>query len=517
MRASIIIVCYGQRAVTERCLESLDAALGDAIGQAWELVLVDNASPDDTLELLRAWESRATVVELPSNRNFSGGCNAGATAARGDVLVFLNNDTIVAPGALETLVEQAREPGVGAVGPRLLYPGGTLQHAGVWMIREPSDEVVPYHLFHHEAGDLPAAAIITDLDCVTAACLVMAKACFAAVGGFDEAYANGWEDVDLCLRIRVAGHRIVYRGDVAFVHDEGATRGRKHDPNDNAAIFNARWQRVLEDDLPSFKQIWGATYGPPEAGPDEPADVIVDGFVSGLGPAAAQARAVIRALEHVGRAPAVRDPHPPTIVPRMTVDEWAAIQRAYGREPDAGTPRLDPLRLPAPVLVGACGAGGGGTLAVLPAHDLELSAAILAYAARCPGPLAIYPSARTPVVDALIADLGPACDVLEPATSEWMLAALARLADVVIACDPADRWDRQALVAAGCGAAVVVHAGGPAARVLGDLCSTLSDDPPRPDPGARTARHRVVRQACAPERVLAGLGSVGPRGAVPAA
>ena len=97
-RASIITVTYGQRALTEQCLRSLEACLGKALGREWELVMVDNSSPDDTPELLRTRADRATVRLLDHNRNFAGGCNLGASLSRGEVLIFLNSDTVVRPG-----------------------------------------------------------------------------------------------------------------------------------------------------------------------------------------------------------------------------------------------------------------------------------------------------------------------------------------------------------------------------------------------------------------------------------
>src|SRR4051812_21343253 len=111
IRASIIIVAWGKRPVTERCLATLDAALGAELGTTVELVLVDNDSPDDTAQLFADWEGRATVVYMQRNENFSGGCNAGARASSGEVLIFLNNDTEVEPGTVEALTEQALEPG----------------------------------------------------------------------------------------------------------------------------------------------------------------------------------------------------------------------------------------------------------------------------------------------------------------------------------------------------------------------------------------------------------------------
>src|SRR5256885_709735 len=83
-----------------------------------------------------------------------------------------------------------------------------------------------FDLFHHQAGDLPYTACPLELDVVTAALMALPRAVYDELGGFDEAFLNGWEDTDLCLRARVAGHRVVYRGDLVAVHHEGASRGR---------------------------------------------------------------------------------------------------------------------------------------------------------------------------------------------------------------------------------------------------------------------------------------------------
>jgi GT2 family glycosyltransferase len=503
MRASIIIVCFGQRAVTEACLESLGSALGDRIGDEWELVLVDNASPDDTLDLLHEWRDRATVVALESNRDFAGGCNVGAAAATGEVLVFLNNDTIVAPGTLELLVEQASEPDVGVTGPRLHYPDGTIQHAGVWMVREPGNLVTPYHLFLHEPGDLEASAIQADLDCVTGACLVMRASVFAELGGFDADYRNGWEDVDLCLRVRMQGLRIVYRGDVAFVHAEGATRSTVRFDGKNEARFRARWNRVLDDDLAAFGTIWDATYAPPVPESAELGFISVLGPVRGLGAAGAHTRAVIAALERMGRRPSAADPIEPVVEPRLNRSEWAAIRTAMSRSPAPGAAVVDALGVGTPVRPGALTAGGDLVLVVLPAHDLLAAQDVLAAGHDVGGPMLVLPTARTRQVELLVQRWAPAARLLPASSSETTLVALAERCDVVIAVDPADRWDRTALVCAGTGAAVVVREDGPAAEILDEFAGTLAAGPRAVE--QRAARRDRVAIACADDTVLGPL------------
>jgi GT2 family glycosyltransferase len=537
---SIVLVAYGQRAVTERCLDSLDRVLGPALGEEAELVLVDNASPDDTSALFEAWSDRATVVVNESNRNFSGGCNDGAAAARGEVLVFLNNDTIVEPGALETLVAQAREPGVGAAGLRLHYLNGTVQHAGVGMLRVPSGHVVPHHLFHHQPGEVAAARVSYDLDAVTAACLAIPRALFLELGGYDEGYANGWEDVDLCLRVRVAGRRVVYRGDLWLWHDEGRSRGQVLGADANAQRFYARWSAVLEPDDELLARIFGAH--PPtlpaqqQAAPGPPAAVGVLGPITGTSPAAAEARALIAACRAATGSVAAREPLLEMVRANLSVEEdliaWQALARParpdlvcvqvpFGSEPASGAVlRLArmPSELPEPtcavwaasprlceeliaagvdstrvawlapcVPTGPAGPGGEGILAILPGHDLERARVVVETLAAIEStPIRVLPAVASSPLLALVADHLPHAEVLAPCPSNARLRELCLTADTVWCADPDDEFERSALLAAGAGAAVMCSADGPAHAVLGELTRA----------GDRAARAKAVARTC---------------------
>ena len=108
--ASIVIPLYNNRRLTELCLDSIAAALGDRLGRSWELVLVDNGSLDDTAVLLDAWRERTTQVRFEENRAFARAVNAGVEAASGEIVVILNNDMEIPPGALETLAERPATP-----------------------------------------------------------------------------------------------------------------------------------------------------------------------------------------------------------------------------------------------------------------------------------------------------------------------------------------------------------------------------------------------------------------------
>ncbi|HET9125921.1 MAG TPA: glycosyltransferase family 2 protein [Solirubrobacteraceae bacterium] len=326
-RASIIIVTYGQRALTEQCLRSLERSLGPKLGRELELVLVDNDSPDDTPTLLREWSDRAVVELLRENRNFAGGCNAGARLAHGEALIFLNNDTEVPPGALEALADQALEPGVSLAGCRLHFPDGTLQHGGVAFLRGRAlgGAAMPQHVFYCHSPEIPAVQSTYECDSVTAACMAVRASSFAAVRGFDEGFRNGLEDIDLCLRIRMLGESVVYRGDIVLVHHEGASRGRGEQlfatpaklatMRHNDERFTARWGAALDQDDEHARRLWGAGLedSPPIRDLAD-TDCVVAGQPSAVGPGAAEARGLLAALAGAGHAPAAVDAHRANVV-----------------------------------------------------------------------------------------------------------------------------------------------------------------------------------------------------------
>jgi GT2 family glycosyltransferase len=576
---------YGGRAVTERCLTSLERALGPALGSEFELVLVDNASPDDTGVLLDSWEDRATVLRQPQNRNFAGGNNDGAKAARGDVLVFLNNDTEVPPGTLEALVEEASDPGVVAAGCRLLYPDGSIQHGGMAFIGTGREGVVaPMHLFRHEAGDLPAACSVVDMDVVTAAAMAMRRELFLAVGAFDEQFVNGYEDTDLLLRARVeTGGRVVYRGDVAAIHHEGLTRGvRAVDdgavelaaPNTEAAnieLFSERWRGMLDEDAATMAAVHGARFSPfggiahPSAGPAG-APFGVRGSLTGLGPESDEARALLDAARIAGLAPAAREAPAALVVPQLSEAEFLAIHAAHQRplrldavvatvpvgawQSVLGGPRslVRLARVPVagagdghaawtatqaladeliasgfsaehtkwlpPAVAAPLGHGGGGILAVLPAHDAELTDRLLEALAGLD--VRLLPTVGGAATAARVSRRLAGVELLSPVRNEGELAMLAGASDVVVAIDPAgDPYGRRALVAAAAGTAPVAAPRSAAGEVLGtrlhgddgtDVAAIrASIEAALSDSGPREARAAAVAAVCAPDVVAARL------------
>lgn len=240
--ASIIIPVHNRSHLTQDCLEALSNA---ETKTNYEVIIVDNHSTDDTPRVLQAIEGDVTILRQSENRSFAAACNLGARVAAGEFLVFLNNDTRPQAGWLDALVDCARtDPAIGAVGARLLYPDGTVQHAGVAI----SVKRVPYHLCQNFSADHPAVNEQRDMQAVTAACMLVPLHLFQEAGGFDEEYWNGFEDIDFCLRLRAKQHRVIYCPLSTVIHHEEASAGRKDHDRENLDRFLNVWQHKLVPD-----------------------------------------------------------------------------------------------------------------------------------------------------------------------------------------------------------------------------------------------------------------------------
>jgi len=221
---------------------------------ALELIVVDNGSVDPAALALLAEigaDPRAEMLPFPGAFNFPAMNNAAARRARGQVLLLLNNDVeLVDPGWLGAMVAHAVRPDVGAVGARLLYRDGSLQHGG--MVLGPAGRAT--HLLRGAPRDAPGylgqLAVTRDLSAVTAACLAVRADVWAQVGGMDERLPVAWNDVDLCQRVRAAGLRVVWTPHAVLLHLEGETRGED-------AADPARQARFLADQA-LYRETWGA-------------------------------------------------------------------------------------------------------------------------------------------------------------------------------------------------------------------------------------------------------------------
>ena len=235
-KASIIIPVFNKLDLTRQCLTTLASLTAMP---EYEVIVVDNASTDGTAEFLASLGGDVQVIHNPENHGFAVACNQGAKAASGESLLFLNNDTIPTEGWLNALVDEVeRHPDVAVVGSKLLYEDGTIQHAGVAFSRTMFG---PYHIYQKLPADAPMVNRRREFQCVTAACMLVRREVFDQVGQFDEGFKNGFEDVDLCLKIREQGWHIIYRPDSVVYHLESQTPGRKAHEKDNARRLRERW------------------------------------------------------------------------------------------------------------------------------------------------------------------------------------------------------------------------------------------------------------------------------------
>jgi GT2 family glycosyltransferase/glycosyltransferase involved in cell wall biosynthesis/SAM-dependent methyltransferase/Flp pilus assembly protein TadD len=233
---SIVIPVSNKMELTVQCLTAL-AKLTEQL--RYEVIIIDNGSSDGTGDFLQQLGGDVRVITNSRNLGFAKACNQGARVARGTYVVFLNNDTIPLQGWLGALVAEVEmHPEVGIVGGKLLYPDGTVQHAGVVLDRT---HLSPYHIYKSFPGDHPAVNQRREFQIVTGACLLIRRSLFQEVGGFDEAFVNGFEDVDLCLKIREKGHVVVYQPRSVLYHLESQTSGRKSHEEENAKALHERW------------------------------------------------------------------------------------------------------------------------------------------------------------------------------------------------------------------------------------------------------------------------------------
>jgi GT2 family glycosyltransferase len=230
-----VVVCLRDKPeLLHRCVDSL---LSTTAYERLRVALVNNGSVEPaTHELLARYgrDPRIRVLHDPRPFNFAALNNAAAAGSNADALVFLNNDTeVVQADWAEVLLEEAMRPEVGAVAPLLLYPDGTVQHAGAALG------------LHGYAGH-PFAGLAPEREtpfgradggtrnwlAVTAACMMVQRATFEAIGGFDESFVVAGNDVELCLRLTAAGHRSLCVPHAVLLHDESRSRGAHIDPAD---------------------------------------------------------------------------------------------------------------------------------------------------------------------------------------------------------------------------------------------------------------------------------------------
>jgi len=297
-RVSVIMPTCAARGLVRIALKTIRANTAPARpdGRDVEIIIVDNTPATETRT--RTWLRRHAdqVIDMPDPFNWSRFNNAGARAATGEYLLFLNDDIEVCePGWLEPLLEYAQMQGVGVVGARLLYPDGKVQHGGQYLA-----ETHARHAFRFadaaNPGPFGIASVAREMISVTGACQMVRADVFARLGGYDEAHSVVNNDLDFCLRSWQAGLSVIFTPHVSLIHHELASRATLDDSYDEDR-FAGSWRAsfLKGDPFRSRRLALDADH----YGPDpEPPGLL---FVGRRGPSPDSVQRILAVkLDHIG-------------------------------------------------------------------------------------------------------------------------------------------------------------------------------------------------------------------------
>ena len=258
---SVIIPNKDEKETLQTCMESLK---NNTDYQNFEIIIVENNSTTEEIfqyykELSR--DPQIRLLRWTKAFNYSAINNFGASHARGEYLLFLNNDIkTIRPSWMEEMLGVCQRPEVGAVGAKLIYPDHTIQHAGCVV----GMGGIAGHMFvdmpADRTGYLHKASLLQDMSAVTAACMMMKKKVFEEAGGFTEELAVAFNDVDLCLKVRKKGFLIVYDPYAELYHMESKTRGAE-DSEEKVRRFQTEieymrchWLDILKNGDPYYNK-----------------------------------------------------------------------------------------------------------------------------------------------------------------------------------------------------------------------------------------------------------------------
>lgn len=256
---SILIPNKDERETLRACLDSIQKT---SSYRNYEIIVIENNSTEqETFEYYNEIDGRdgVRVVYWKEGFNYSALNNFGFTFAKGDYILCLNNDiTVITPDWFERMIGQCQRQEVGIVGARLYYPDDTIQHAGVIVGIGGVAGALFVGMPRERSGYLRKAILQQDLSAVTAACMMVDRHAWEAVGGFEEKLAVAFNDIDFCLRIRQKGYLVVYEPNVEMYHYESKSRGYEDTPEKQTRFkseidfMQERWKQFLEDGDPYY-------------------------------------------------------------------------------------------------------------------------------------------------------------------------------------------------------------------------------------------------------------------------
>ncbi|EKD28782.1 MAG: hypothetical protein ACD_79C00205G0002 [uncultured bacterium] len=258
MKVSIIIPVLNKVLLTKNCIKSIYSNTEESL---FEIIVVNNGSDKQTCEGLSKIKDKyknIRFINYKFNKGFARACNAGVKKSKSEYILLLNNDTLVTKNWLPPLLTiPDNDKNVACCGPKLLFPDDTIQHAGVIFFKDERikrEFPLITHIYQGQPSFLKEANMAKTYSALTAACLLIRKSYFNRVGGFDERFWNGYEDIDLCLKFEKHGFINVYEPESVVYHLESQSGNERFNRyNENYKFLWNKWNNKINIDYVRYK------------------------------------------------------------------------------------------------------------------------------------------------------------------------------------------------------------------------------------------------------------------------